>query len=433
MSKLSKYLRKQKVKQLRLTWCDNANIIRARVFSIDAIDKINQSGIRISQALQGVAVMSDQVIAEAKLPMTQDILLKPDWLSFHVLPYSEASACVMSRMMDNAVGWALCPRQFLMGMMSKLFEKTGLTMQVGFDQAFQLFAEDNPLQQVSASSRQLLDKFDLFLTDLSDVLKTMNLQPMLFHAQAGYNRFNFSFDAMDPLAAADHQILFRQTVHGLAMKYQLRSEFLPMTHEEDGGNGGALHFNLYQNNKKATFNKEMLSDISSYFIAGILYHLPDLMALTTPTVNSLRRIRPKHNVGCYQVWGYDNRETPIEVPNYLAHDSSRGIVFKTVDASANPYLALSGVIACGIDGVEKKMLLPRRVEYDPSLLPRHDSLKPLPIELGEILKSVERSPFFKTLLGDQLFAAYIAVKKAEYEFFKQKTLAQEVALLRSIY
>lgn len=434
MSKLFKYLRKRKIKNLRLTWCDNANIIRAKVFPIDAIDTINQTGVSLSQAAQAVPVMHDQVLADAKLAMTHNILLKPDWLSFHLLPHMEASGCVMSRMMDHSLPWALCPRQFLTNMIRKLFEKTGLTLQLGFDQTFQLLDPlDEELDYTHEASQKSLDKFDLLLTDLGEVLKTINLQPNLFHSSAGGNRFMFSFAALDPLVTADNQILLRQVLHGISLKYGLQSSFLPVLSENDRGNGSVLRFTLHQNNKNVTFNKEVLSEMTSHFMAGILYHLPDLMCLTLPTTNSLRRLKPKHAVGCYPVWGYENSEAVIEVPKHSALQTVKEIMFKAVDASANPYYALAGMIACGLDGIEKKMFLPRPVEYDPSLLSKHDNIKALPIELGEVLRSVERSPFFRNMMGDSLFTAYLAVKKAEYEFFQEKTFEEEVSFLKFIY
>lgn len=434
MSKLQKYLRKQKIKHLRLTWCDNANVIRAMVFPLDAIDHINQEGVSVSQAIQAVSVVNDQIIPEAKLPATQHITLKPDWLSFHLLPHTEASACVMSRITDHVTPSNLCPRHLLTSMTRKLFEKTGLSLRCAFDQTFQLldFLEDT-LNSTYQASQRSLDSCDLFLTDLIETLTSINIPPNLFQAMTGAHRFKFLFKGVDPLVAADNQILLRQTIHGVAMKYHLNASFLPVLSEGDAGNGSSLQFKLFQNNKNVTFEKEVLSTMTAQFIAGVLYHLPDLMAFTTPTVNSLKRIRPKNGVGCYPVWGYDNREAPIEVPRQPSNDSSRSILFKVIDATANPYYALSGFIAAGLDGIEKKMPLSKPMEYDPALIAKHDSIKALPTELTDILKSVERFPLFRDMMGETLFNAYLAVKKSENEFFKRKTLAEEVALLQSVY
>ena len=78
-------------------------------------------------------------------------------------------------------------------------------------------------------------------------------------------------------------------------------------------------------------------------MAGILNHLPALMAITTPSLNSYRRIRPHCWSGAFRCWGFDNREAAIRVPTHPEAPVPTHFELKTVDASSNPYLALGAL------------------------------------------------------------------------------------------
>lgn len=107
--------------------------------------------------------------------------------------------------------------------------------------------------------------------------------------------------------------------------------------------------------------------MAQQFMAGILHHLPSLMAITTPIPRSYRRIRPQMWSGAFQVWGFNNREAAIRV---IKEDDGNISHFelKTVDASANPYLALGVVIAAGIAGIRESMVLKEPLQKDPETL-----------------------------------------------------------------
>ena len=92
-------------------------------------------------------------------------------------------------------------------------------------------------------------------------------------------------------------------------------------------------------------------------MAGVLTHLPGLLGLTAPSVNSYRRLQPRSWSGAYVCWGPDNREATVRVPSTFwgAEEASTNLEFKPADASSNPYLAFGGLMAAGLDGIEHKL------------------------------------------------------------------------------
>lgn len=111
--------------------------------------------------------------------------------------------------------------------------------------------------------------------------------------------------------------------------------------------------------------------------------------------------------------------------------------FKTVDASANPYLALGAVIAAGLDGVRCHLDPGEPISVDPGNLPeavrRQRGIDPLPGNLGEAIAHFRNNETLLNALNPQLSQAFLAVRKAEWEAMKDLELAEEVKLLLERY
>ncbi len=94
-----------------------------------------------------------------------------------------------------------------------------------------------------------------------------------------------------------------------------------------------------------------------HFIAGILDHLPGLLALTCACYNSYHRLQPHFWSSAYTAWGPDNREGAVRVASRYKSDEegTANAELKAADLSANPYLAFGALIAAGLDGVRRKL------------------------------------------------------------------------------
>ena len=157
------------------------------------------------------------------------------------------------------------------------------------------------------------------------------------------------------------------------------------------------------------------------------------MALTAPSVNSYRRLQPRFWSSAYTAWGPDNKEATIRVPSKRRRleMESTNLEFKPCDPSCNPYLALGGLLAAGLDGIERKLDPGEPLLVDPDTLPeaerRRRGVRRYPTSLGEALDALERDELMRAALGEVLAREYLAVKRSEVRAFRDRDAAFEVA------
>jgi len=155
----------------------------------------------------------------------------------------------------------------------------------------------------------------------------------------------------------------------------------------------------------------------------VLEHLPALLALTCPSVNSYRRLQPHFWSSAYTAWGPDNREAAVRVPSTFPSDraGSTNAELKASDSSSNPYLALGGLLAAGLDGVTRKLDPGEPVLVDPGALSDSErqkrGIQRYPTTLRAALDRLEANSVLMRALGSTLARAYLAVKRSEAEAF----------------
>jgi glutamine synthetase len=166
-----------------------------------------------------------------------------------------------------------------------------------------------------------------------------------------------------------------------------------------------------------------LSKTAYSFIAGLLEHSRALSALTMPTVNSYRRINASGGLSGATwspnaiVYGSNNRTTMLRVPG-PGRLENRGI-----DSSCNPYLAIAGMVAAGLDGVERGLDPGAPETGAASSL----GVKVLPRTLVEALDELEVNTVLRDMLGEEALAEFIAVKRLEWSSYMESVSAWEYA------
>ena len=164
----------------------------------------------------------------------------------------------------------------------------------------------------------------------------------------------------------------------------------------------------------------------------MLAHLPGLLALTTPSYNSFRRLQPHFWSSAYTAWGPDNREAAVRVASgqWGSEATSINLELKAADASSNPYLALGGLIAAGLDGVNRQLTVGEPVLVDPGAFSAEErqqrGIERYPTTLAAALDALEADPVLLEALGAQLATAYIAVKRSEFAAFAAEDVDFEI-------
>lgn len=442
---LSKYLSVSGVNFIRVLWCDNANVIRAKAIHIGALSHHFEHGVGISAAQQALPVMYDAVVPESGLSPVGEIRLMPDWSTLNLLPYAPKQARVMGDMVCDGLPWAICPRNFLKRMVGEAASE-GLDVMTAFENEFYLLRNSpdglgiEPADNTVFGSTLAMDLNQKVIDEIAEALVAQNIPVEQYYPESGRGQHEISVRYTKALSAADQQIVFRETVHAVALRHGLKASFLPKIFADQAGSGCHINMSLWQgghNLVPEVTGIEGLSRIARAFIAGILHHLPALMALTTPSPNSYRRIRPHCWSGAFRCWGVDNREAAVRVPSDPATLIPTNFEIKTVDASANPYLALGAIIAAGLDGVRRRLLPGEPVRVDPGYLSPEErtarGIDLLPKNLGEAIAHLKHDEMLLNALGSELAQAYIAVRSAEWEALKDMELEAEVKLLLQRY
>ncbi|MGF7117563.1 glutamine synthetase family protein [Methanobacterium oryzae] len=429
------------VKFIRILWCDNANIIRGKAVYLNFPENLKYY-VGISEAQQAIPVMYDGVILESGLSAVGEVYLMADMSSFTSIPYSPGHGRAMGDMIKNGKTWSNCPRGFLKKMIKEA-AKMNISIKGAFENEFYLLKkrdeEISPVDNTPFASTYSMDLNKEVIGDIVDSLVDQNMEVQQYYPESGPGQQEITIGYAGAIRACDNQIAFRETVRAVASKHGLIASFLPKIFQNNPGNGCHLHLSLWNENKNILGdpeNKYMISKGSSQFIAGILHHLPALMAITTPIPNSYRRIIPNSWSGAFQCWGIDNREAAIRIisePDGIV----KNFELKTLDASSNPYLAFGAVIAAGIDGIKNEMELEDPIQENPENLKKEDSIdykiRRLPSKLDEAINELEKNKVILDAMGYELSKAYIAVKKTELEVLGNLKPNEEVELLLEKY
>ena len=258
--------------------------------------------------------------------------------------------------------------------MTSRLEERGPRLEVSFENEFSLAVPDDGGFRPRRREPLLLDDRDDGGAGLRRRARRgarrQEIQLEQYYAELGHGQQEISTAHAPALKAADEQILVRETIRGVAARHGLVASLAPKPWPDGAGNGCHVHFSLWDGERNRFHDAardDRLSDDARAFLAGILAHLPGLCGLTAPSFNSYRRIVPQYWAGAFTCWGHDNREAPIRVPSVFGgfEEASTNAELKAADASCNPYLAVGGLIAAGLDGLERGLELPEAVGRRP--------------------------------------------------------------------
>jgi glutamine synthetase len=260
-----------------------------------------------------------------------------------------------------------------------------------------------------------------YVDDLAAALDAQAIPLEQYYAELGHGQQEISTPHAPALQAADEQLLVRETIRGVAAIHGLVASLAPKPWPANAGNGGHVHFSLWEGDRNRFYDAASgLSQEARSFIAGVLAHLPALCGLTAPSFNSYHRIVPQYWAGAYTCWGYDNREAPVRVASVFrgSEEASTNAELKACDATCNPYLALGGLLAAGLDGLERGLEPPEPVSVDPATLSEDErasrGIVRLPATQEEALDALAADELLLDALGSTLAQAYLAVRRSEW-------------------
>ncbi len=418
---------------VRFIWCGNDGTIRAKSSARNGLEGRIASGIGLTVAMQAMNGL-DQLQPVDGMGPVGELRLVPDPDTFRVLPYApHTGAMLVDHVMLDGTPAPVCQRSFLKRMEDRLAERN-MRLEVAFENEFSLATRSDgqfvPIDSGLCFSTISATAAQDYLDELAEALDAQAIVLEQYYSELGHGQHEISTGHAPALRAADEQILVRETIRGVATRQGLIASLAPKPWPNNAGNGGHIHFSLWD--ADANWNRfhessapDLLSADARSFIAGVLAHLPALCGLTAPSFNSYHRIVPQYWAGAFVCWGHDNREAPVRVPSVFRgmEEASTNAELKAADASANPYLAVGGLIAAGLDGLERGLEPPEPVEVDPATIDEEErgrrGIHRLPATQEEALHALAADELLLDALGPTLADSYLAVRRSEWAAYSE--------------
>jgi glutamine synthetase len=405
--------------------------VRAKSTSVRGLESRIRTGIGLTVAMQAMNGL-DQLQPVDGMGPVGEIRLVPDPATFRVLPYApRTGAMLVDHVLLSGEPAPVDQRSLLKRMEARLAER-GARLEVAFENEFSLAVEADggfvPIDSGLCFSTISATAAQDYVDELAAALDAQGIELEQYYSELGHGQHEISTGHAPALRAADEQILVRETIRGVAARHGMLASLAPKPWPDNAGNGGHVHFSLWElegsrNRFHDAAAPDALSAEARSFIAGVIAHLPGLCALTAPSFNSYHRIVPQYWAGAFVCWGHDNREAPVRVPSLFwgMEEASTNAELKAADASSNPYLAVAGLIAAGLDGLERRLEPPEPVEVDPATIDERErearGIVPLPATQAEALDALEADEVLTDALGPVLTESYLAVRRSEWEAY----------------
>ena len=425
-------------------YCDNGGIIRGKATHAARLESRLNAGIGLTVAMQAMSDMDRLQVVEGMGPVGE-VRLTPDPDTFTILPYAPRRALMLADLITTArQPWAACPRDFLKRMLAEA-ASLGLTIQAAMEPEWYL-ARPAGEGFAPLPLDETLDNHSIGYTVAQEVideviaaLEAQGLSVEQYYPELGHGQQELSISHAGALRAADNHILYRETVRNVAWRHGLLASFAPKPFPDQAGSGNHIHFSAWDQDGGVNLffdpaDGQNLSELAYRFIAGIMEHINALVALTCPSVNSYRRLSPGSWSTAFACYGPDNREAALRIPSLFrgAEMASTNLEFRPSDSSANPYIALGGLIAAGLDGV-KRGLKPhpdQRIEVDPARLSPDElarrGIRRLPASLPEAIRALETDTTLTEAMGPALANSYLTIRRADWDLFSQHDADYEV-------
>lgn len=431
---------KEEIKRI----CKEENIRYIRMQFTDIMGMLKNVEIpitRLEDALDN-AVMFDGSSIEGFVRIYEaDMFLHPDLDTFLVLSWEDNSYGKVARFICDVYRpghngkhepFEGDPRGVLKRNLERMKDMGYSSFNVGVEPEFFLFKLDDK-GEPTLEFNDHGGYFDISPIDSAEDCRrdiVLALQNIGFTIEAahhevstGQHEINFKFDSA--VEACDNVQTFKLVVKNIARRHGLHATFMPKPIE--GINGSGMHVNcslLTKDGKNAFYderNENGLSLTARKWISGILHHAKGFCLITNPIVNSYKRIVPGFEAPCYISWSDSNRSTMIRIP--AARGMKTRTEIRSVDVAANPYLAISAILAAGLDGIagncEDKTPIYNNLFACTNEEREALGVYSLPANLEEAIIEYRKNPLMRQAMGEHITAKLLEAKALEWNEYRR--------------
>jgi glutamine synthetase len=371
-----------------------------------------------------------------------DMYLYPDYDTFEIFPWRPQQGKVARLICDvytiDGKPFEGDPRNVLKKVIKQASD-CGYIFEVGPECEFFLF-HTNEDGLPTTLTHEKAGYFDVGPMDLGENVRRdmiLTLEEMGFEVEASHHEvapaqheIDFKYD--EALIIADNIMTFKLAVKTIAKRHGLYATFMPKPIKDVNGSGMHINMSLETFDGKNIFadeNDELgLSEDAYHFIAGLLEHAKGITAITNPLVNSYKRLIPGYEAPVYICWSAKNRSPLIRIP--ASRDSETRVELRNPDPSANPYLTLAVCLAAGLDGIKRKLEIPKSVDRNIYTMTeeerRTEGVEELPANLYEAIQCLNEDKFICDVLGEHIVSKYTEAKLKEWNDYKTQISKWEI-------
>lgn len=360
-----------------------------------------------------------------------DMILVPDYSTTTAAPWSaDCTLQVIHDVFDQqGAPVPMAPRNVLKRVLS-LYEARGWRPIVAPEMEFFLVARNvDPNQPIippmgrsgrraaakQAYSLSAVDEYGKVIDDIYDFAEAQGFEIDGILQEGGAGQIEINLNHGDPVRLADEIFFFKRLIREAALREDCFATFMAKPIEGEPGSAMHIHHSIIDiATGRNIFSDEQGRETPAFlnFIAGMQAHLPAVIALLAPYVNSYRRYVPDFAAPINLEWGRDNRTTGLRVP--VSSPESRRVENRLAGMDCNPYLGLAASLACGYLGLVEGS------DPRPECLgDAYMSEDELPLTLGDALDIMVESEPIGEVLGKEFVAVYESVKRNEYKEFLQ--------------
>ena len=348
-----------------------------------------------------------------------DYALRPDMSTLRAVPWLPATALVLGDLVDHHTGEDIdvSPRAILKKQVARA-RALGFEPMMATELEFYIFENSyenlrdgglRALQPISAYN----EDYHLFQTTKEEGLMRavrnglfgagIPVENTKGEADSGQHEVNYKYS--NALDTADNHVIVKQCVKEIAHAQGKSVTFMAKYDHRKAGSSSHIHQSLWSMDGKASFADPSgvhgMSALMQHFVAGQLAHARDITALLAPYVNSYKRFTIGMFAPTKAVWSGDNRTAGFRVCG--AHTKAVRVECRIPGSDVNPYLACAALLAAGLDGIERKMVLEPEMKGD---MYSAAGIREIPHTLREAAGLLHKSAMLRAAFGDDVVDHY---------------------------
>ncbi len=359
-----------------------------------------------------------------------DMILRPDLATATAAPWAaDGTLQVIHDAYDQKGRPVGCSPRNVLKRVVDLYKAEGWTPVVAPEMEFYLVGRNvdpakaiepmlgrtgRPAAARQAYSMTAVDEYGPVIDDIYEYAEIQGFEIDGITQEGGAGQLEINLRHGDPVKLADEVFFFKRLIREAALKHNCFATFMAKPIEGEPGSAMHVHHSIIDRKGRNLFTGPQGGETDAFFnfIGGLQEHMPSVIAMFAPYVNSFRRYVRDHAAPINLEWGRDNRTTGIRVP--ISPPQARRVENRLAGMDCNPYLCIAASLACGYLGMKNEIWPDKRYRGD-----AYEAADEIPQGLYAALDLFDSAKELHEVLGPEFVRVYSIVKRAEYNEFLQ--------------